>query len=212
MCTGLSEKELYISLSQIDGYHSPKLYLEQYITPPNIAATIIKFIDEEYQDIRGKNLLDLGCGTGMLSIGSCLLGSHSFGIDVCQRALGVARENISRLGVNDVDFICGDITNIKQFFIPKKIDTVLMNPPFGTKDNYGIDIKFIDAAISVSCNSIYSLHKTTTRKHILEFGEMRKLQTNVLAEIRFNIDNTFKFHKKKSVDIDVDLIKFEVCD
>lgn len=42
-------------------------------------------------------------------------------------------------------------------------DTVIMNPPFGTKKNSGIDMKFLQLACKFSSHSIYSLHKTSTR-------------------------------------------------
>lgn len=42
-------------------------------------------------------------------------------------------------------------------------DTVIMNPPFGTKNNAGIDINFLKAAFHITNNVVYSLHKTSTR-------------------------------------------------
>lgn len=45
----------------------------------------------------------------------------------------------------------------------KYFDTVLMNPPFGTKSNAGIDLKFLRMGTMLSSNTVYSLHKSTTR-------------------------------------------------
>lgn len=45
----------------------------------------------------------------------------------------------------------------------KAFDTVIMNPPFGTKHNSGTDMKFLAAAINLAKISAYSLHKTSTR-------------------------------------------------
>lgn len=42
-------------------------------------------------------------------------------------------------------------------------DTVIMNPPFGTKHNSGMDIKFLETALNLANTSVYSLHKTSTR-------------------------------------------------
>jgi hypothetical protein len=44
-------------------------------------------------------------------------------------------------------------------------DTVIMNPPFGTKIK-GADMQFLRAAASLSPGQIYSLHKSSTRSHI----------------------------------------------
>lgn len=42
-------------------------------------------------------------------------------------------------------------------------ETVIMNPPFGTKHNAGMDIKFLETGIALATGTVYSLHKTTTR-------------------------------------------------
>lgn len=55
-----------------------------------------------------------------------------------------------------------NLTNI-IFRFYKQFDTVLMNPPFGTKHNEGIDMKFLEVALKLSNNAVYSLHKTSTR-------------------------------------------------
>ena len=46
-------------------------------------------------------------------------------------------------------------------------DTVVMNPPFGTR-NKGIDVLFLQHALKsvVDGGAVYSLHKSTTREHI----------------------------------------------
>ena len=53
-----------------------------------------------------------------------------------------------------------DLTDTKWSGI---FDTVIMNPPFGTKHNAGMDIKFLQVAANLSNNVVYSLHKTSTR-------------------------------------------------
>ena len=206
----ISEKQLKILLFQVNGFKAPQISLEQYITPPEIAANILTFIDREYNDLSGKKILDLGCGTGILSIGSCVFGSNTTGVDICMNALTVAKENALKLGINNIDFVCSDVSIIKPYFLSRKFDTVVMNPPFGTKLNTGIDIQFLTTAITLSNSVIYSLHKRTTRKHILKYAQSNQLQTEVIAEIKFNIEKTFISHKKVSVDIEVDLIKFEI--
>jgi hypothetical protein len=44
-------------------------------------------------------------------------------------------------------------------------DTVIMNPPFGTKRR-GADTEFLRAAARIARGAIYSLHKSSTRGHI----------------------------------------------
>lgn len=83
-------------------------------------------------------------------------------------------------------------------------DTVVMNPPFGTKHNAGMDMKFLMAAINVCNGAVYSLHKSSTRDYIQKKMNEIGIKAQVIAELRYNLNSTYKFHKKSSVDIDVD--------
>ncbi|AQK80520.1 S-adenosyl-L-methionine-dependent methyltransferase superfamily protein [Zea mays] len=53
----------------------------------------------------------------------------------------------------------------KQFSAGVHVDTVVMNPPFGTRRN-GADMEFLSMALQVASQAVYSLHKTSTREHI----------------------------------------------
>lgn len=93
--------------------------------------------------------------------------------------------------------------------LPDQIDTILMNPPFGTKNNKGIDLNFVKAAMNLKPQAIYSLHKSSTRDFLTR--KIAKLDptysVEVLAQMRYDLENTYKFHKKKSVDIEIDLLR-----
>ena len=69
---------------------------------------------------------------------------------------------------------------------------------------------FLEKAIHLAKRSVYSLHKTSTRCHIESKAKQNNVEMEVLAELRFNLDASYKFHKRKSVDIEVDFIKFNV--
>lgn len=92
----------------------------------------------------------------------------------------------------------------------KNFDTVLMNPPFGTKHNAGIDMKFLLSAFHLARNAVYSLHKTSTRGYIQKKATEFGANAEVFATLRYNLDSTYKFHKKKSIDIEVDCWRFDV--
>ncbi|PWA03207.1 hypothetical protein BB558_000638 [Smittium angustum] len=90
----------------------------------------------------------------------------------------------------------------------KKFDTVVMNPPFGTKPgNAGIDMLFLEAAVYLSKGAIYSLHKSSTRDYIIKTCKKWGYSCEVLAQLKFDIPKMYNFHKKNSVDINVDLIR-----
>ena len=91
-------------------------------------------------------------------------------------------------------------------------DTVLMNPPFGTKPgNKGIDMVFLETGLKLvkRGGAVYSMHKSSTREHIQKKAIAWGCSMDVLAQMKFDIGKMYKFHKKKSVDIEVDLIRFE---
>lgn len=43
-------------------------------------------------------------------------------------------------------------------------DVVMMNPPYGTKKNEGIDYRFLEKAFQICNGNVYSFHKSSTRK------------------------------------------------
>lgn len=205
-------KKLEEYLQSVDTFEKPKVLLEQYITPSHIASNLLFTIQNNYDDLDGKLICDLGCGTGMLSIGSALLGSsHVVGFDIDQEALAVARNNVDEMEIANVDFVQCDVMNgLNDSSWHKAFDTVLMNPPFGTKKNTGIDMKFLKIAIHLSNNVVYSLHKSSTRDYIQKKTKELKVEGKVIAELRYNLESSLKFHKKTSVDIQVDVWRFSV--
>ena len=85
-----------------------------------------------------------------------------------------------------------------------------MNPPFGTKKNAGIDMKFLKVGISLAKSTVYSLHKTSTREYIQRKTKELNVTGEVVAELKYNLESSFKCHKKSSVDIQVDFWRFSV--
>lgn len=184
-------KQLESQLQDLYDFEVPKVNLEQYATPPHIAALMLNTIDLTYYDIEDKFVADLGCGTARLSIGSLLCGaSMVYGFDIDREALECGLRNVHELYGDDEDesdcndretiassaykccerfnFIQADIasTDYTEFWgsMSKKFDTVIMNPPFGTKQTQGLDMLFLQQAINLADNVVYSLHKSSTRE------------------------------------------------
>lgn len=112
---------------------------------------------------------------------------------------------IIQCDVNDLDISLFKLEENET----KPFDIVIMNPPFGTKSK-GIDIVFLTKAISLAKRAVYSLHKTSTRDFIIKKAESLGAEARVIAELNYDIKQSYKFHKKKSVDIKVDFIRFEI--
>ncbi|OAY73487.1 Methyltransferase-like protein 5 [Ananas comosus] len=73
-----------------------------------------------------------------------------------------------------------------------------------------VGINFIWSDIKNLKLRVYSLHKTTTREHIKRTAlrDYGAKSAEVLCELRFDVPQLYKFHKKKEVDVAVDLWRF----
>ncbi|CAL8343534.1 unnamed protein product [Boreogadus saida] len=200
-------KELESRLQQVDGFEEPKILLEQYPTSPHIAACMLYTIHNTFDDIEGKLIADLGCGCGVLSIGAAMLEAGlCVGFDIDKDALDVARTNTEEFEISNIDLVQSDLSALEVAYA-QKFDTVIMNPPFGTKHNQGIDMKFLKTALTLA-TVVYSLHKSSTRDHIQKRAKDWGVKMELVAELRYDLPASFKFHKKKSVDIHVDFLRF----
>ena len=89
------KNELRRILSQIKDFEDPKIKLEQYITPPALAADLI-YTAYMQQDIIGKKVVDLGGGTGILAIGAAKIGGEVTAVEKDADAVKLARENAEK--------------------------------------------------------------------------------------------------------------------
>jgi len=117
-----------------------------------------------------------------------------------------------------VELFNGDVLD-SDFLIKtladKDIHTIITNPPFGTKNNAGIDVAFLEAALRLaesnpSLRTIYSMHKTSTRTHLQRKADGWKCQLTVIAEMKFDLPAKYAFHKHDNVAIAVDLLRFKL--
>ncbi len=140
-------------LSEVQVNPAPKVDLEQYTIQEHIAATMLYIAAYTNNDIIGKRVLDLGCGTGRLALGAAFLGAETvLGVDIDKSALKVAVENSKKTNLTaNTQWVNGDISAIQGRF-----DTVLQNPPFGVQTR-NADRAFLVKALE-SADKIYSLH------------------------------------------------------
>ena len=136
-------KQLESYLQQVDGFVSPNIKLEQYSTSAHIASHMLYTMDQTYDDVRNKIVSDFGCGCGVLTTGAAMLeAGQVVSFDIDDSAINCAQDNILEFELdNVVDFVQTDIVNdelLMRYLAERKIiDTVVMNPPFGTKNNKG---------------------------------------------------------------------------
>ena len=198
-----SLQELASALSQLDyTFDEPRLELEQYHTPPDVAARFLWTIRD---DIVGKECADLGCGQGILGIGASILGaSRVVGFDVDPAAAAKAEANASSFG--DMDVVLCDVKKGMSASHHLQFDTVLTNPPFGTKSKKA-DIKFLSTALKLARRAVYSLHKSTTQEYLLARAAKWGLQGTIIAEINYPLPRTYALHRKEEVEVKVCLLR-----
>ncbi|ABL77926.1 METTL5 family protein [Thermofilum pendens] len=193
----LRKKWLEILLNRIPRHPSPKIELEQYATPSTLAATLLWIAQEHFQDISGKKVLDLGCGTGRLGIGAALLGGIVVMLDLDFSAVSEAKSAAIRLGVYErVDLLVADVR-----LIPLRegilFDTVVENPPFGVHAR-GSDITFLSRAVMLA-GTVYSIHKSSSVDFVKSYLEKMcgDIRVQVLFEERMCLPPEYPFHRKR---------------
>ena len=167
-------------------FYQPKPELEQYSTPVDIVAEMIKLANAQ-GDLSG-NVVDLGCGTGRLAIGAALLGAEVTAYEIDNNALELAK-NYSKEHNLDIEWINLAIENIDG-----KYDTVIMNPPFGSQ-RPGADRTFLKKALEIGTN-IWSIHMAETKNFVKDFVEKNNGKIVSAYEFDFPIKNTMTFHTK----------------
>jgi putative methylase len=196
----LSKRQLEINLSKMKIREDPDVSLEQYPVSPEVGAELLFMAGFEHGDIIGRKVLDLGSGTGRLAIGAGLLGAEQVvGVDVDPTSISLARYNASRFRVN-VKWIVSDVNNVQG-----KFDTVVMNPPYGVREEHA-DIKFLAQSFRVA-ETIYSIHKSTTRTYLREFIARHGKHVDEIRSAEMMLPHLFDFHHKKWKSIIVDLYR-----
>jgi len=196
------KKHLEMKLQSMPSHPKPKVGLEQYTTPSIIASDLI-WNAFSLGDIEGKDIVDLGCGTGIFAIASALMGANSsIGVDIDEDSIDLACMMKDKLNVDNVDFIVSDIC---QFNESLNIDTVFQNPPFGSQRNAdsGQDLKFIKKAIELGFDVLYSFHMASTEEFLINYYSDNNLEITHIFRYKFPIPKIYDFHTKEKQDVDV---------
>jgi putative methylase len=200
------KRHLEMILQQIPSHKSPKVHLEQYSTPADIASEVL-WNAYSLGDIKNKKVIDLGCGTGIFAIGAALLDAEEVkGIDVDQDAIEIAEDHASKLGVDDVTIFFKD--DVRDF--NDKGNTVIQNPPFGAQKAGIKNADRIFMKKAVECAPvIYSFHIKETELFVEKyFGSLGGFVTHKFY-YSFNISKIYDFHQKDKINVDVVVFRIE---
>ena len=200
------KKHLEMKLQSIPSHPNPDVNLEQYTTPSIIASDLV-WNAFSLGDIECKNILDLGCGTGVFAIASALMGSNSsIGVDIDKDSIDLACDVKDKLKVDNVNFIVSDICEFNESL---KVDTIFQNPPFGSQRNAdsGQDLKFVQKSIEFNTNVLYSFHMASTQDFLIKYYEDKGLDITHIFRYEFPIPKIYDFHTKERQNVDVIVIR-----
>ena len=193
----MKKRDLEIKLESVSKFDDPDPSLEQYPTPSTIASDIL-FMAYANGDIADRTVNDLGCGTGIFSIGAWLLGGNVSGFDISTSAIETANTNARRFNA-EINFEVCDVSKISR-----NADTTIMNPPFGSQNKHA-DRPFLEKAIELS-ETTYSLHMQRTFPFLEEFVKENGKEICFHKTYKYQIPHTFSFHTKNEHNIDLVMI------
>ncbi len=193
------KKEIAMILEKIQAFKEPKVRYEQYLTPPSLAAEIAI---TAYLMKEDNLFLDLGCGTGMLSIAFNLVGFDVIGIDIDIEALKIAKRNADVVNA-DVDFVLCDV----RFLNVKKKVNVVMNPPFGIKRRHA-DRVFLEKAFEIG-KVIYSIHSASSQSFVESLAIANGFKISHVWKYKIPLKRLYKFHEKQYKLIPIEVFRME---
>ena len=200
------KKHLEMRLQSIPSHPKPKVGLEQYTTPSVIASDLI-WNAYSLGDVEDMDIVDLGCGTGIFAVGSALMGANSaVGVDVDEDSIALAQEVKDKLKLDNLNFIVSDINDFDESL---NADTVFQNPPFGSQRNAdsGQDLRFIQKAIELECDVLYSFHMQSTEEFLINYYADNGLEITHIFRYEFPIPKIYDFHTKEKQNVDVIVIR-----
>ncbi len=208
----ISKKEFIFRIQNTETFIDPKVELEQYSIDASCAVDIIYIAGFEFNDINQKIIVDLGAGTGRLSIATTFFKpAYVLSVDIDLSALFILKKNIKKLQLENIIFpICTDVKyfEISKFLLPNSQITTIMNPPFGVKKRTA-DRIFLERAFAFS-NIVYSIHLANKGVHNFISNFIRKYNWKIDYVLPFNmiLERTFQFHEQKKKKINVNLYRF----
>ncbi|VTT86053.1 Predicted RNA methylase COG2263 [Halorubrum sp. DM2] len=203
-----TKRSLATKLGVVAGFERPDAALEQYPTPPELAAHVVHLADL-HGDVEGRTVIDLGAGTGMLSLAAALRGpARVVGLELDGDALGVARANERRVAASaPVHWVRGDAT--RPPLAVTEPATVVMNPPFGAQDgNRNADRAFLATASDIADVS-YSVHNGGSREFIEAFAADEGGEVTHAFAAEFRIEAQFDHHTEDARDVDTEVYRIE---
>ncbi len=193
----MRSSDLSRRLARVSDFNTPRLKLEQYSTPPDTAAAMLLEAHRRGH-IEDCRVADLGCGPGRLLVGAALLGARSVeGVDMDDGALEQARRAAADAEVIDV---CS-FTRVEVSHWEQQVDTVVMNPPFGSQRRMA-DRPFVEKALQAA-RHIHSLHLDIGQDYWKRTLKPRGLEVETVQRFIIKLPYTYPHHTRSSTTIEM---------
>ncbi len=190
------KKDLEIQLSKLRGFNNPKAWLEQYSTDPILASYLVNsaFLRG---DIRDKNVLDAGAGTGVLSYSALYYGCKSVtSVEIDEEQRQVLMENLKTF--KNWEIVIKNAQDLEGHW-----DTVMCNTPFGSQMK-DLDIPILTKVFE-SGDVVYLIHNWKAKDFVIDFA--KKYSSQVEFERKnLIIPRLYKHHTREYLKIDVILL------
>jgi len=143
-----NQEPIQYIIGETEFYGLPFIVNDSVLIPRPETEELVQWIIEDLKKIKikesdGLNLIDIGTGSGCIavSLAKSLPEFKVYGLDVSEKALGVAKNNAIQNNVS-VDFIEADVLNWISPFKKQRFNIIVSNPPYvreiekhGIKDN-----------------------------------------------------------------------------
>jgi len=203
----MGKGQLAVILSQLQGFSELKVRDEQYLTDSEIAATVLNEASIR-GDLAGNTIADLGAGTGILGLGTWLMGANKvILVEKDPKAVEVSKSNAEMLksefsAPGSIEFCENPINLFNQ-----KVDVVIQNPPFGTRKEHA-DKEFLEKAMQVG-KVVYTFHKTSTANFVEKFADSNSFVVTHRWDFDFPLKNTYAHHSTRIKRVEVSCWRLE---
>lgn len=203
----LSLNEFYKEIDKLD-FIDPSTKYEQYVSTSHI-LNLLQGKIQHY--VENKGIIDLGCGTGVISLFCSLIGAKwVLGIDIDHHNLIQGYEFARKHQLTNINWLVAPIEflNFKRFQRSKNFPTIITNPPFGVWRR-GIDVRFVEIGMKMAENVI-SFHKQNRKTRLLlnKIAKESRFSCNIVLSEQLVLENTMNFHKSEVYPVDIDIYIF----
>lgn len=105
-------------------------------------------------DVDGKNVFDLYCGTGTITQVLARSAKHVLGVEIVPESVEAARTNAALNGLTNCEFVCGDVFRVLEER-EEKPDVIVVDPPRVGMSREAVEKIAgygVDQIVYISCN------------------------------------------------------------